>query len=310
MNIFDLVRWNGEAIDLSSLTTSPQRLPDSTFSALTGWTGSLWASIDGENLLLIVEPSRGIDPFDHPNGYFFNELTTLLSFRLVYRPGRSIYDVTENVIRLMDKDELLLVNSSEKLLLSDGTETFTYGGYVGGIPVSDTIPAPEFIFYNGVPVTGRIKTYNPGNGATIRLYIDEYVFYKTTVGGFGPDEVQEQEFIFENVQPNTYTLEVTKTAHTKYVVHNVRVGEYGLDLTQDPRFGVSLMELLVGDANGDGFINANDINLIWSSMNYSKSVEQARDKATDLNGDGVVNANDLNLAWSLKNYNKGTVIID
>ena len=310
MNIFDLVGWDGEAIDLSSLTTSPQRLPDSTFSTLTGWTGSLWALIDGEKLLLLVEPSRGIDPFDHPNGYFFNELTTLLSFRLVYRPGRSIHDVTENTIRLMDEDELLLTNSSEQLLLSDGNDTFTYGGYFGGMPVADTISAPEFIFYNGVTVKGRIKTYNPGNSTTIRLYIDEKVIYETTVGGFGPDEVQEQEFIIGNVQPNTYTLEITKTAHTKYVVHNIHVDEYGLDLTQDPRIGVSLMELLVGDANGDGFINANDINLIWSGMNYSKSVEQARDKTTDLNGDGVVNVNDLNLAWSLKNYSKGAVIID
>jgi hypothetical protein len=312
MNIFDLVRWDGSTIDLSSLTTTPQRLPDNTFSALTGWTGSLWASIseDGEHLLLLVEPSRGIDPFDHPDGYFFNELTSLLSFRLVYRPGMTIHDVRDSTIRLMNKNELLSTSSSEQLLLSNGFDTFTYGGNVGGLPVADTIPAPEFIFYDGIAVKGKIKTYHPGNSATIRLCIDEITFYETTIGGFGSGEQQEQDFIIENVRRGTYRIEVIKTAHTKYVAHRIEVSDDDLDLTQNSRPGVSLMELLIGDANGDGFINANDINLIWSGMNYSKSVEQARDKATDLNGDGVINANDLNLAWSAKNYSKGSIIIE
>jgi hypothetical protein len=312
LSVFDLTRWDGTGIDLSSLTATLQRLPDNTFSALSGWTGSIWAakSTDGNRLLLLVEPSRGIDPLDHPNGYSFNELTTLQSFRLSYKPGMSVNNVDESVIRLMDESELLSTLQSEKLLLSDGTETYSYGNLGSA---EDTLPPPEFIFFYGVSVNGKISTYHPGNPATIRLLQDDRSKYEITVPGFGSiehGEQQEQEFIIENVLPGIYTLEITKTAHTKYIVKNVVVSDSGLDLTEDPRPGARLMELLVGDVNGDGSINANDINLIWSTYNYNKSIGQARDKVTDLNGDGLINANDLNLAWSAKNYGKGTVVID
>ena len=103
-----------------------------------------------------------------------------------------------------------------------------------------------------------------------------------------------------------YDLVVTKEAHLTYTVKNVKVGDEPLDLTAHKNPQISTMTLLAGDMDGDGSINADDLNIVWNAANFNKSAAAAVEKLTDINGDGDVNADDLNTVWNAANFNKGT----
>jgi len=160
----------------------------------------------------------------------------------------------------------------------------------------------------GVSLVGRVKTYNPKNPTTITLKRNGKEIFQTIEPASGSGQI-EQSFVFEDIEPGTYTLEITKPVHTKFTVLNVVVGEDGLDLTKNERTEIQLMTLLCGDINGNGAINSADLNILWSSANYLKSVnDPGVNKLADLNGDGVINSADLNILWSSANYLKGDVI--
>ena len=158
-------------------------------------------------------------------------------------------------------------------------------------------------------LSGRVKTYNPGKETTIRLYQEGQESYHTIIPRVQSTGQIEQDFTIENILPGEYTLEVTKSAHTKYIIEDITIEDDDLDLTQNSHPGVRLMELIVGDIDDDGFVNVNDTNIISSSLNYGKNTEAAYNETADLDGDGVINVNDLNLAWSTANYGKGSVVI-
>jgi len=313
LSVLNLLRWNGTAIDLSSLTTEFQSLPVNACSTENGWSGKLMAakSPDGRWLQLAFEPSRETDPFTNPNGYTYDMLTALESVRFSFLPGKSANDVSESVIRLMTAGELLITNQSEQLLLCDGTYSYAYGTQANGsfTPAKDTLSAPEFNFMTGFSINGRIKSYNPKNVTSIKLLQDGLVKYETSIPGVQQNGQLEQDFTIDGVAPGAYTIEVTKDAHTKYTVKSVVVNG-DVDLTKDTRPGAQLMTLLCGDVNSDGVINVNDLNILWSSLNYGKSVDTAQNPLCDLDGNGVINVNDLNILWSSINYGKGAVVIN
>ena len=70
---------------------------------------------------------------------------------------------------------------------------------------------------------------------------------------------------------------------------------------------VELPEILLvnGDVNGDGAVNSDDLNYVWSTDNYLKSTdEEGVSSFADVNGDGKVNSDDLNIIWRTENYLK------
>jgi hypothetical protein len=166
----------------------------------------------------------------------------------------------------------------------------------------------------GVTVTGKVKSYNPGNATTLRLLQENEVMFTTTIEAItesvsGTNPV-EQTFTFTDVAPGTYALAVTKPGHTSYTVQNIVVGEEtDVDLTQDSRDGAKLITLLCGDINGDGNINGNDLSILWLAANYNKATSAAQTPLCDLNGDGNINGSDLSVLWLPVNYNKGAVIV-
>jgi hypothetical protein len=61
--------------------------------------------------------------------------------------------------------------------------------------------------------------------------------------------------------------------------------------------GNLLSQTVVGDANGDGEVNARDVNLYKQlSANFIEEGDDEFSWALDLNGDGSINARDVNLA--------------
>ncbi|MCL1873768.1 MAG: dockerin type I domain-containing protein [Clostridiales bacterium] len=161
----------------------------------------------------------------------------------------------------------------------------------------------------GFNVSGRIKSYDPNNSTIICLRQDNEERYTITLNGTGGYSQIEQEFCFEGVDPGRYDLVITKDAHTKFTVQNLKVDNNDLDLSEDSRPEVKLMILRCGDINGDGLINDADLTLLWRAGNYNKKANEADNRACDLNGDGLINDADLTILWLAYNYNRGEIVI-
>jgi hypothetical protein len=289
-------------------------LPDNYCLALSGWAGSIWAAknSDGNRLLITVEPSKGLS-IENPNGYTFNELTTLEAFRLAFKPGKSVGDAKKGTIRLMNGSEMLATYQNEMLLLSDGDRTYAYGRHVAGelTPMNDTLFMPEFVFDNGgFLVSGRVRSYNPGSKVTIQLLQDEQVVHETSVVGSGTANPVELDFCFDNVFPGEYTLVLSKAVHTQFVVRSIIVESKDVDLTLDGRPEVRLMRLRCGDINDDGAVNDGDLTVMWTLSNYNRNTNVGADVRCDLNGDCLVNDKDLTILWLIENYNKSGVVVE
>lgn len=161
----------------------------------------------------------------------------------------------------------------------------------------------------GVSVKGKVASYNGSHDFTVTLYqagSETVVGTPLTVFGNGASEQTEQEFTIPNVPKGTYDLVVTKSAHLKYTVKNVTVGDAPLDLTTLTGKPYSTITLLCGDINGDRSINVTDLNTVWDAANFNKDATKAANQLTDINGDGSVNVSDLNIIWDAANFNKGT----
>jgi len=153
------------------------------------------------------------------------------------------------------------------------------------------------------PLTATLRTPNPTTPATIQLKQANQTIYTTTTTPPDPDAADQstQPFTFPAVAPGTYTLVVTKPAHTQYIIQSLTVGAEPIDLSAQP------MTLRCGDINGDDMINDRDLTMLWKVTNYNQSVENAEDPECDLNGDGAINDRDLTILWAVGNYNQGAV---
>jgi len=163
---------------------------------------------------------------------------------------------------------------------------------------------------DGYKLSGKIKTFNPKRSAKIQLMKDDIeIDYIITENSTASGQT-EQMFEFLNVESGTYSLVITKQAHTKFTVHGIVIGEEDVDLTQNERPDIRLMTMRCGDINEDGMINDGDLTLLWRKANYNKIVDVVNDPLCDLNGDGMINDGDLTILWLVTNYNKGPVAID
>ena len=173
--------------------------------------------------------------------------------------------------------------------------------YNWGALIPYTVPGGN----DGVTVSGKITSYNPNNATTVELKQGGAKMYQTTIAAASGEGQVTQDFSFPTVAPGTYDLVVTKSAHLKYTVKNVTVGNAPLDLTAHSNAAIRNIMLPAGDVNGDGTINSKDLNEIWSPANYLKNVTDAGvNPLADLNGDGTINSKDLNIVWKAENYLK------
>ena len=157
-------------------------------------------------------------------------------------------------------------------------------------------------------IRGKVISYNGNNAFTVTLYQarTENQVQSITVSGNKQSGQVTQDFTFKEVDTGTYDLVVTKPGHLTYTIKNVEVGESPIDLTKHTNTAISAITLLAGDVNGDGSINATDLNIVWNAANFNKAVADVNNRLTDVNGDGAVNATDLNNVWNAANFNKGT----
>ena len=82
------------------------------------------------------------------------------------------------------------------------------------------------------PVIGTVKSYNLDVPTTIRLLQDGDVKYSTSIEPAEGTGQQSQVFIFLDVQPGVYTLEITKFAHLSYIQQSLAVDEAGIILDE------------------------------------------------------------------------------
>jgi hypothetical protein len=100
-----------------------------------------------------------------------------------------------------------------------------------------------------------------------------------------------QEFVFENVAPGTYTLVITKPAHTSFTIENFVVADEDINLALDNREAIKLMVLHSGDIDGDGQIDSRDLSKLID--NFGRFGENITEPLADLSGDGQVDSRDL-----------------
>jgi len=173
------------------------------------------------------------------------------------------------------------------------------------MPANDVTIIVYFILnrVSNYKVTGEISSFNPNNPITIRLIQNdgenEYTEIIKAEAGNGQ---RNQKFTFNNVEPGTYTLIITKDAHLKYTLLKVVIDE-DLDLTRDSREDIKLMTLKCGDLNKDGQINSGDLLIL-----LGRYLDQGDNILVDLNGDGQVNSSDLLIL--LGNYLELDVEVD
>jgi hypothetical protein len=197
--------------------------------------------------------------------------------------------------------------------LAAGDTAYIVIGFSGGADHSNytaalSISAPP----PGFTVTGQVKSYYPTKPATLELWLEgeteaAHTTY-TRIASSGSGQAA-QEFSFAGVEPGTYTLVITKAAHTGFTVHNIVVADGDVDLTADKRPEVQLLTLRCGDINGDGNINNSDLTILWRQANYNRSAAAADEPLCDLNGDGLINNIDLTILWLAYNYNRGEIEI-
>jgi len=157
----------------------------------------------------------------------------------------------------------------------------------------------------GVAVSCMIRSYNPKNDITAEL-INKNHQYKVVKPGWADAGQADAELVFTGVEPGTYTLIITKPGHLKLTVHNIIVNDTDLDLRDDGREGVGILNLICGNVNTDSQINSADLLLLLN--NYLKSGDSIKEPAADINGDNQVNSSDLLLL--LINYLKSDQVIN
>ncbi len=93
-------------------------------------------------------------------------------------------------------------------------------------------------------------------------------------------------------QSVTYIAE-TAFQNTPNLTLGVWFGSYGYEYAQSHNIPYILLDsVLLGDANGDGYVNISDVTDIQRVVAEMDTFDDLRQKAADINGDGVVTIDD------------------
>ena len=255
----------------------------------------------GADILILDEPTAVLTPQET------ERLFAIL--RNMRADGKSIVIITHKLHEVME--------------ISDRVAVLRKGKFIGDIATSETNPQQLTDMMVGRAVTLNIDRPEPKD-VTERLVVKNLTVLDNEgikkldnvsftayggellgIAGISGSGQKEQNFTLAGVLPGTYDLVVTKSAHLKYTVKNVTVGNAPLDLTKLTDEPYQTITLLCGDINGDESINVTDLNEVWDAANFNKNAGAATNKLTDINGDGSVNVTDLNVIWDAANFNKG-----
>ena len=164
---------------------------------------------------------------------------------------------------------------------------------------------------NGVSVSGKVLSYNPGNATTIQLMQGGAEKYSTTIDPDTGSGQKEQNFSFDAVAKGTYDLVVTKPGHLSYTVKGVVVGDTAINLTAMEGKPYQTITLLCGDIVKNGYIDFADYQELLSPANYGKKTTDTGVNAlADLNGNGYIDFADYQILLSSQHYGKSAVSVN
>ena len=130
-----------------------------------------------------------------------------------------------------------------------------------------------------------------------------------------------REYAFADCPNLTYLAipeSVTQIYNSSFANDNnltlgVWFGSYGYEYAQSHNIPYILLDsVLLGDANGDGYVNISDVTDIQRAVAEMDTLDDLRKKAADINGDGVVTIDDATflqtyLAESATDYPIGEI---
>jgi len=138
--------------------------------------------------------------------------------------------------------------------------------------------------YVGRNITITVKVKNEGNidesNVTVSIYANEKLIGILTTANLSPSEVKTILF-------NWDTLKMTPNNTPYKIKAEVNIIEYDTNTTNNSFLDGTVKIKLIGDINGDGIVNINDLTL-WDSAFNSKSTDQKWNPQADINNDGVV----------------------
>ena len=118
----------------------------------------------------------------------------------------------------------------------------------------------------GASIYGTVTSYFTDTGVTIKLLKGtNLVDMIVTLPPPKNNGAVEQEFLFENVAPGTYSLVVCKAGHLSYTKNNLVVGSSNVNLDE--------ITLIPGDLDGDGSVTINDLNILLEAYGMVAVIE-------------------------------------
>ena len=133
----------------------------------------------------------------------------------------------------------------------------------------------------GVTVSGELKTFgDAAAAATVELLVDGAVKYTLTTTGAA--------YSFENVEPGSYTLKVSKEDHV--------TREYAITVEADVAQDVKIH--LLGDVTGDGRVNVADTSKVYSHVKGTAPLTDYAFACADVDANGKINVADTSKVYS------------
>jgi len=136
---------------------------------------------------------------------------------------------------------------------------------------------------------------------TSRLYTDVRVcLYKgdTLVGTVEVKKDSDGSFIFSDVDEGRYTLKLETPTGIGFEIRAIDViADDTTDLAEDKNADIALIELKLGDVDGNGVVDVDDIGAMLLAENFGSD-----SAAYDINCDGTVDFADLSIVLAAANY--------
>jgi len=159
----------------------------------------------------------------------------------------------------------------------DGT-AYTAKSYFNTLTLTDiTLPVKS----KGVEVSGTVTSYGSDSESVTVQLIETGLTepaYEDIVSG------NSATYSFATVPAGTYTLKVMKKGHAPFT-KEITVG--------DSNVTENVTIYLIGDVNGDGVINGQDLQRLYEHIKGENPLSVEALPLGDVNGDGAVNGQDL-----------------
>lgn len=139
----------------------------------------------------------------------------------------------------------------------------------------------------GVEVSGRVTSYGSDSDdvtVTLTKQGETGTAFTDTLTGASGSAPYSQNYSFSAVPAGTYTLKVEKKGHAPFT-KKITVG--------DSNVTENVTMYLIGDVNGDGVINGQDLQRLYEHIKGENPLSVEALPLGDVNGDGAVNGQDL-----------------